>query len=97
MVKIKLKKTSLHGRRLNHINTNISTDIFQGLSVQSTRVHKMKNKNKNKNTRKQKRKENRTEQKTIYMKLHKNQQKNINIVLLTKVCKRPSRSTISYI
>lgn len=36
------KKTSLHGRRLNHINTNISTDSFQGLSVQSTRVHKMK-------------------------------------------------------
>lgn len=42
------KKSSLHGRRLNHINTNLSTDIFQGLSVQSTRVHKMKKSNNNK-------------------------------------------------
>lgn len=47
------KKSSLHGRRLNHINTNISTDIFQGLSVQSTRVHKMKkSNNKKKNNQK---------------------------------------------
>lgn len=42
VVKMKFKKNSLHGRRLNHIDTKISTDIFQGLKVQSTRVHKMK-------------------------------------------------------
>lgn len=63
------KKTSLHGRRLNHINTNISTDIFQSLSVQSTRVHKTKKSNNKKKTKK-------TQQYNIHESTYKSTKKN---------------------